>query len=43
MYREEAAVLGTIGQVFLGAEMPQIEVRLPRDVAEAAVAGLGAR
>ena len=38
LYREEAAVLGKIGQVFLGAEMPQIEVRLPRDVAEAAVA-----
>ncbi len=38
MYREEAAVLGKIGQQLLGAEMPQIEVRLPRDVAEAAVA-----
>lgn len=38
MYREEAAVLGKIGQLFLGAEMPQIEVRLPRDAAEAAVA-----
>lgn len=38
MYREEAAVLGKIGQVFLGAEMPQIEVRLPGEVAEAAVA-----
>ncbi len=38
MYREEAAVLGKIGQVFLGQEMPQIEVRLPRDLAEAAVA-----
>ena len=37
MYREEAAVLGKIGQVLLGAEMPQIEVRLTRDVAEAAV------
>lgn len=38
MYREEAAVLGRIGQVFLGQEIPRIEVRLPRDVAEAAVA-----
>ena len=38
MYREEAAVLGKIGRVFLGQELPQIEVRLPRDVAEAAVA-----
>ena len=38
LYREEAAVLGKIGQVLAGAEMPQIEVRLPRDVAEAAVA-----
>lgn len=38
LYREEATVLGKIGQMLVGAEMPQIEVRLPRDVAQAAVA-----
>jgi hypothetical protein len=38
LYREEAAVLGSIGQVLVGTEMPRIDVRLPRDVAEAAVA-----
>ena len=38
LYRKEAGVLGRVGHVFAAIEMPQIEVRLPRDVAEAAVA-----
>jgi len=38
IYREEAVVLGKLGEVLLSAELPPIEVRLPRDLAEAAVA-----
>ncbi len=38
LYREEALLLGRIGAVFESASIPRIEVRLPRDLAEAAVA-----
>jgi hypothetical protein len=37
-YRQEAEVLGRIGQLLVHADMPTIEVRLPRGLAEAAVA-----
>lgn len=38
LYREDAALLGQIGQLLVRAKLPRIEVRLPRDFAEAAVA-----
>jgi hypothetical protein len=37
-YEQEAAVFARLGQVFAATEMPRIEVRLPRDLAVAAVA-----
>jgi hypothetical protein len=38
LYIEEAETLGKIGALLVRAEMPKIEVRLPRTLAEAAVA-----
>jgi hypothetical protein len=38
MYRADAEVLGQLGEVLAQAELPRIEVRLPRLVAESAVA-----
>lgn len=37
-YEAEAETLGRIGRLFVEADLPRIEVRLPRDLAEAAVA-----
>lgn len=37
-YREDAALLGALGRVLAQAKLPRIEVRLPRRLAEAAVA-----
>lgn len=37
IYREEARILGKIGAVLVRADMPEIEVRLPRGLVEAAV------
>jgi hypothetical protein len=38
LYREDARVLGQIGAVFARAELPEVTVRLPSDLARAAVA-----
>ena len=37
LYRDEAVTLGRIGEVLVRADMPKVEVRLPRELAEAAV------
>ena len=38
MYREDAGVLGEVGWALANSELPRVEVRLPRRLAEAAVA-----
>lgn len=38
LYRMDAEVLGQLGCVLAQVDLPNIEVRLPRDVAESAVA-----
>jgi len=38
LYRREARVLGELGSVLVTASLPQVEVRLPRHLAEQAVA-----
>lgn len=38
LYRSEARVLGELGSVLASASLPQVEVRLPRELAEQAVA-----
>lgn len=37
IYRDEALTLGRIGEVLVHADMPKVEVRLPRELADAAV------
>lgn len=37
LYRPEAETLGRIGRLFVMAPLPRIEVRLPRELAEAAM------
>jgi hypothetical protein len=38
LYREDAGVLGEVGWTLANSELPRVEVRLPRRLAEAAVA-----
>ena len=38
MYRRDARSLGELGRLLVGVELPRVEVRLPRALAEQAVA-----
>jgi hypothetical protein len=38
IYRREARLLGELGALLVGVELPRVEVRVPREIAEQAVA-----
>lgn len=38
LYRSEARMLGELGSILASASLPQVEVRLPRELAEQAIA-----